>query len=242
MAEEVARRLDTINYEITCALDARGSRAAISRWRPALERAAREAAARRARAWLVGGAVRDRLLGRPVVDLDVAVAGDPRGAGAARRPSSRAGPCSSSSASSARGGSHAPGRAWQVDVTAAAGRLDRGRPRAARLHRQRDRRAARRRARSSTRSGARGPRARGACGWSSAEAFDRDPLRVLRLARFAAELRLRARAGDRWRPRAEARRRGSASRRPSACSPSCKPARRGAASARRARADGRARA
>ena len=30
------------------------------------------------RAWVVGGAVRDRLLGRPVLDLDVAVAGDPR--------------------------------------------------------------------------------------------------------------------------------------------------------------------
>src|ERR1044072_5466067 len=27
-------------------------------------------------AWLVGGAVRDELLGRPVVDFDVAVAGD----------------------------------------------------------------------------------------------------------------------------------------------------------------------
>jgi poly(A) polymerase len=29
-------------------------------------------------AWVVGGAVRDRLLGRPVLDLDIAVAGDPR--------------------------------------------------------------------------------------------------------------------------------------------------------------------
>jgi poly(A) polymerase len=31
-------------------------------------------------AWLVGGAVRDRLLGRPTDDVDVAVGGDPRGA------------------------------------------------------------------------------------------------------------------------------------------------------------------
>ncbi len=33
-----------------------------------------------ARAWLVGGALRDRLLGRPVTDLDVVVDGDVRGA------------------------------------------------------------------------------------------------------------------------------------------------------------------
>ena len=32
------------------------------------------------RAWLVGGAVRDRLLGRATDDVDIALAGDPRGA------------------------------------------------------------------------------------------------------------------------------------------------------------------
>jgi putative nucleotidyltransferase with HDIG domain len=42
-------------------------------------KAAREALAGE-RAWLVGGAVRDRLLGRPVEDLDVIVAGDPTAA------------------------------------------------------------------------------------------------------------------------------------------------------------------
>ena len=31
-------------------------------------------------AWLVGGAVRDRLLGRPVVDLDLVIDGDVRAA------------------------------------------------------------------------------------------------------------------------------------------------------------------
>jgi poly(A) polymerase len=41
--------------------------------------AAREALAGRD-AWLVGGAVRDQLLGRPTDDVDVALAGDPRGA------------------------------------------------------------------------------------------------------------------------------------------------------------------
>ena len=42
------------------------------------------------RAWLVGGALRDRLLNRPTTDYDVAIAGDPRGAARelARRTSS----------------------------------------------------------------------------------------------------------------------------------------------------------
>ena len=45
------------------------------RWGPAVE-AAREALAGE-RAWLVGGTVRDSLLGRQVTDVDVVVAGDP---------------------------------------------------------------------------------------------------------------------------------------------------------------------
>lgn len=82
------------------------------------------AAARRAlagrEAWAVGGAVRDAVLGRPVADLDLAVAGDP---GAAAR------------AVAAELGEHAfelsaefgtwrvvaPGSGWQVDVTALRG-------------------------------------------------------------------------------------------------------------------------
>lgn len=39
--------------------------------------AARAALGGEARAWIVGGTVRDALLGRPIVDLDLAVAGDP---------------------------------------------------------------------------------------------------------------------------------------------------------------------
>ena len=35
------------------------------------------AALRGESAWVVGGAVRDELLGRPVTDVDLAVAGDP---------------------------------------------------------------------------------------------------------------------------------------------------------------------
>ena len=61
LAEEVARRLDTINYEVTCGADAAGAPPA---------RAVTDA-------WIVGGALRDELLGRPVRDVDVAVAGDP---------------------------------------------------------------------------------------------------------------------------------------------------------------------
>lgn len=41
-------------------------------------RAVREALADGPPAWLVGGAVRDAALGRPIVDVDVAVAGDPK--------------------------------------------------------------------------------------------------------------------------------------------------------------------
>jgi poly(A) polymerase len=71
-------------------------------------------------AWAVGGAVRDAALGRPVADLDLAVAGDP---GVAAK------------AVAAELGEHAfelsaefgtwrvvaPGRGWQVDVTALKG-------------------------------------------------------------------------------------------------------------------------
>ena len=48
------------------------------RWGPAVE-AARDALSGE-RAWIVGGTVRDTLLGRPVTDVDVAVAGDPEAA------------------------------------------------------------------------------------------------------------------------------------------------------------------
>ena len=86
--------------------------------------------------------------------------------------------------------------AWRVVARDTAGRstccrcrrLDRDRPRAARLHGQRDRRAAERRRarrpvrrRSTTCAAAR-------CGWCPRDAFADDPLRALRLARLACEL------------------------------------------------------
>jgi poly(A) polymerase len=137
-------------------------------------------------AWVVGGAVRDRLLGRPVLDLDVAVAGDPR-ALARHLAVVAGGPAFQLSGAFGAWRVHAPDRAWQVDVTvlqgdsiqedlaqrdftvnAIAEPLDGG-PLV------------------DPHDGA-GDLERGCLRMVSAEAFDRDPLRVLRLARFAAGL------------------------------------------------------
>jgi poly(A) polymerase len=137
-------------------------------------------------AWVVGGAVRDRLLGRPVLDLDIAVAGDPSTL-ARHLAVAVGGPVFQLSGQFGAWRVHAPGRDWQVDVTvlqgdsieedlaqrdftvnAIAEPLEGGRlidPHggAADLEQRRLRMV-------------------------SEEAFDRDPLRVLRLARFAAGL------------------------------------------------------
>jgi putative nucleotidyltransferase with HDIG domain len=138
------------------------------------------------RAWVVGGAVRDRLLGRPVVDLDVAVAGDPR-ALARHLALVAGGPVFQLSGEFGAWRVHAPGRRWQVDVTALQGDsieedlaqrdftvnaiaepLDGG-PLIDPFDGALDLEARRLR-------------------MVSEENFDRDPLRVLRLARFAAGL------------------------------------------------------
>lgn len=67
------------------------------------------------RAWVVGGAVRDRLLGRGTDDVDIAVEGEPRAA--ARRIAKAAGGASFE-LSHEFGGWRAvgPGHTWQVDV------------------------------------------------------------------------------------------------------------------------------
>ena len=67
------------------------------------------------RAWVVGGAVRDRLLGRGTDDVDIAVEGEPRGA--ARRIAKAAGGASFQ-LSHEFGGWRAvgPGHAWHVDI------------------------------------------------------------------------------------------------------------------------------
>ncbi len=72
------------------------------------------------RAWLVGGAVRDRVLGRPVVDLDVVLDGDPaEAARAIARAAKTAGESAACFALSEEFGAWrvvAHGGAWQVDV------------------------------------------------------------------------------------------------------------------------------
>jgi len=138
------------------------------------------------RAWVVGGAVRDRLLGRPVLDLDVAVAGEPRTL-ARHLAVVAGGPAFELSGAFGAWRVHAPGREWQVDVTALQGDsiqedlaqrdftvnaiaepLDGG-PLVDPF-------------------GGAGDLERRCLRMVSDEAFDRDPLRVLRLARFAAGL------------------------------------------------------
>ncbi len=72
------------------------------------------------RAWIVGGAVRDRVLDRPVVDLDVVIDGDPAGAARAiARQAKRVGPGAACFPLSEEFGAWrvvARGGAWQIDV------------------------------------------------------------------------------------------------------------------------------
>src|ERR1700679_4304256 len=80
------------------------------------------AAARRALeddegAWIVGGAVRDAALGREVTDLDLAVAGDPRGAARAIAPG-LGGHAFQLSAEVGTWRVVSPDHGWQVDATA----------------------------------------------------------------------------------------------------------------------------
>ena len=67
-------------------------------------------------AWVVGGAVRDALLGREVVDLDLAVAGDERAAAQAIA-GAAGGPVFELSAEFGTWRALAPDRAWHVDVS-----------------------------------------------------------------------------------------------------------------------------
>ncbi len=82
--------------------------------------AAREALAETGDAWVVGGAVRDALAGRPVVDLDLAVAGDP--ADLARRIAAVSrGPAFELSAEFGTWRVLAGDRSWHADVSALRG-------------------------------------------------------------------------------------------------------------------------
>jgi poly(A) polymerase len=139
------------------------------------------------RAWLVGGAVRDRLLGRPPApDLDVVLDGDVRGAA---RALGRATGGAAFELSGAFGAWRVvgPGHAWQVDLTPLhGGSLDAdlaardltvnamaeplGGGELADPHRGRE------------------DLSRGVLRMVSPAAFGADPLRVLRVARLAVEL------------------------------------------------------
>jgi poly(A) polymerase len=145
------------------------------------------------RAWMVGGAVRDRLLGRPLVDLDVVIDGDPAGAARAIAcQAKRVGPGAACFPLSEEFGAWrviARGGAWQIDVegmrggsleadlalrdftvNAIAEPLDGGEP-IDPLGGLADLRAGRLRC-------------------AGPAAFAEDPLRVLRLVRVVAELEL----------------------------------------------------
>ena len=73
-----------------------------------------------ATAWVVGGAVRDELLGRPPADVDIIVEGD---VGAAARAVARAarGPAFELSDEFGSWRVMAPGRGWQIDLSPARG-------------------------------------------------------------------------------------------------------------------------
>ena len=131
-AEEVAGRLGTINYEVTCGLLARvprpitttacrhdacrsqvpkGSSDAMSEARSLARDALRDR-----RAWLVGGAVRDDILGRPTSDLDLAVEGDVRSAASALARAAR-GPLFELSDAFGSWRVLAADRSWQADLS-----------------------------------------------------------------------------------------------------------------------------
>ena len=183
------------------------------------------------RAWLVGGALRDRLLGRPTPDLDVVVDGDVR---RAARSLGRGAGGASFELSDQFGAWRvvARDRSWQVDITPLQGGSLEADLARARLHGQRHGRAAgRRRARRPPRRRAR-PRPQAPAHGQRRRVRRRSPARAARRAP-GHRARLRDRRRDRRRrPRARA---GSGRYAPrSASSPSCAassaPTRRSAAS------------
>ena len=219
LCEEVARLLGTINYEIVCDVSPR----AVRRYRGAAPAAAdvSDAGRRRAvsssprsppppvpvsprarRAWLVGGCVRDELLGRPLNDVDLVVDGDEEAF--ARRLADRL--AGAVFASSERFGTWrvvVAGR--HVDVAALRGGLtpDAGDARtrvsrptsAAGTSRSTPSLAPCRAASWSTRCAGSTTSLPAACGSAGRGALEEDPLRVLRLTRLARGYGLVPRGG-----------------------------------------------
>ena len=135
-------------------------------------------------AWLVGGALRDELLGRPTADIDIVVDGD---AGAAARAVARAarGPVFELSDEFGSWRVMAPDRTWQIDLSPLrGGSLNSDLAlRDFTSTRSRNRSAA---ASASTRTAARRTSPRAGCAPSAARSLADDPLRVVRLVRLAA--------------------------------------------------------
>ena len=142
--------------------------------------------------YLVGGAVRDELLGLPVRERDWVVVGATRRGDASRRATSRSARTSRSScirrparSTRSRAPSARPARATAASTTALLARRDaRAGPGAARPDDQRDR--ARPRHGAAHRSLRRPARSARALAAPRLAAFVEDPVRVLRVARFAA--------------------------------------------------------
>ncbi|WCB95569.1 CC-adding tRNA nucleotidyltransferase [Baekduia alba] len=143
-------------------------------------------------AWIVGGAVRDALLGRPVADVDVAVAGGDARAAAKALARAVGGPVFELSGAFGAWRVIGPDRDWQVDLTPLQG---------ATLDEDLARRdfTVNAMARPLAEGGevidpfgGAADLAEGRLRMVAAASFDDDPLRVLRLARFACELGLQA--------------------------------------------------
>jgi tRNA nucleotidyltransferase/poly(A) polymerase len=140
------------------------------------------------RAWLVGGALRDERLGRPVADVDVAVAGEVRPLAKALGRAVR-GPAFELSGEFGAWRVMGPGKAWQVDLAPLQGET---------IEEDLARRDFTVNAMARPVGGTAvldphdglGDLAARRLRMVSEAAFDDDPLRVLRLARFAAELAL----------------------------------------------------
>ncbi len=145
-------------------------------------------------AWLVGGAVRDRLLGRATTDYDVAVRGEPRGVA---RALARAADAHVFSLSEGFGGWRvvARDRSWQLDVLPLAG---------ASIEEDLGQRDLTVNAIAEAIGGdggyvdpfgGRSDLAAGRLRMVGPDAFARDPLRVMRVARLACELGFEVEAG-----------------------------------------------
>ena len=119
--ENLASSIDTIAHEILCGLSARVSREYHRDGEPVRSATAASLAAIAPDVWLVGGPVRDELLGRETADYDVVLAATDEGTVAevaralARAENGFAFSLSGGIRRLARGGDR--GGAWQIDVT-----------------------------------------------------------------------------------------------------------------------------